>query len=117
MWKDNQKISVPVSGKPTVDLTVPLQQPDGAYTVRVVVSRPSGYFRDKFFVGGGAASLAERSFEIVVIDPRPPHDRHSATVRSPSPAARGVSADPSNSPNSDTGRPPETASSHNDQGR
>ena len=35
---------------------------------------------------------------------------HSATVRAPSPAARGDSAAPSQRPKTDTGRPPETAS-------
>ena len=44
--------AVPVSGHPVVDLNVPLQQPEGVYTVHVAVSRPSGYFRDKFFAGG-----------------------------------------------------------------
>ncbi len=70
LWTDIQKLPVPIEGRPTVDLNVPLQQAEGVYTVHVAVSRPSGYFRDKFFAAA-AAPLAERSFEVVVIDPRP----------------------------------------------
>jgi hypothetical protein len=69
LWADSLKLNVPVTGRPKIDLNVPLQQPEGVYTVRVAVSRPSGYFRDKFFAG--AAAVAERTFDIVVIDPRP----------------------------------------------
>ncbi len=66
-WSDNQRLAVPVDGQPKVDLTVPLQVPEGVYTVHVTVARPSGYFRDKFF-RGVAAPIAERSFQIVVLD-------------------------------------------------
>jgi hypothetical protein len=65
LWSDSQKLSVPVVGHPKIDLTVPLQQPDGVYTVRVTVSRPSGYFRDKIFAG--VAAIADRTFDMVVV--------------------------------------------------
>jgi hypothetical protein len=70
LWSDNLKLSVPIEGQPQFVREVPLKQPEGVYTVRVAVSRPSGYFRDRFFAS--TAPLAERTFEIVVIDPRPP---------------------------------------------
>jgi hypothetical protein len=71
VWTDSQKLAVPVDGRDIkLNINVPLQQAEGEYTVRVVVSRPSGYFRDKFFTGATAA-LAERAFDIVLIDSRP----------------------------------------------
>jgi hypothetical protein len=69
LWTDNQRLPVPVDGHPIVNLNVPLQQADGCYTVRVAISRPSGYFRDKFFPAA-TTPLAERSFEVVVLDSR-----------------------------------------------
>ena len=89
LWTDSQKLAVPVDGHPTLDLNVPLQQPDGVYTVHVKVSRPSGYFPNRF-LAGAAAPLAERSFEVVVLDPQP---------AAPAGAARWVSVlelDPTN---------------------
>ena len=68
---DKKRLPVPVDGHLNVDLNVPLQQSEGVYTVHVAVSRPSGYFRDKF-LPGAATPLAERSFQIVVLDSRPP---------------------------------------------
>ena len=74
LWSDKQRLAVPVDGsQPRVAVNVPLQQPEGVYTVHIVISRPSGYFRDKFLTGG-APPLAERSFEIVVLDSRPRHE-------------------------------------------
>ena len=64
---DNQKLAVPVDGEAKLELNIPLQVPEGVYTVHVSVSRASGYLRDKFFPGA-ATPIAERSFEIAVID-------------------------------------------------
>lgn len=70
IWNDTQKLAVPVDRPPRAELTVPLQVAEGVYTVQITVARPSGYFRDKFFPGA-AAAIAERSFQIVVLDPQP----------------------------------------------
>lgn len=67
VWNDNQKLAVPIDRPPRAALAVPLQVAEGVYTVRVVVARPSGYFRDKF-LPGAAAPIAERSFQIVVLE-------------------------------------------------
>lgn len=64
---DNQKLAVPVDGEAKLNVAIPLQVPEGVYTVRISVSRASGYLRDKFFPGA-AAPIAERSFEIAVLD-------------------------------------------------
>ncbi|MFO0788365.1 MAG: family 10 glycosylhydrolase [Pirellulales bacterium] len=72
VWRSEpQRLAVPVNGYAKADLVVPLNVGDGVYTVHVNISRPSGYFRDKFFPGA-AASIAERSFQVVVLDPHPP---------------------------------------------
>ena len=54
-----------------MNLNIPLQIPEGVYTVHVSVSRTSGYLRDKFFPRA-AAPIAERSFEIAVLDSKSP---------------------------------------------
>ncbi|HEX3599272.1 MAG TPA: hypothetical protein VHU84_03970, partial [Lacipirellulaceae bacterium] len=70
VWKDTQRLAVPVVGQPKVNLAVPLQVPEGVYTVHIAVARSSGYLRDKFFPGA-APALAEQSFQIVVLDSHP----------------------------------------------
>ena len=70
-WTGGQRLAVPVDRPPKADVVVPLQVPEGVYTVRITVSRSSGYLRDKFFPGA-ATAIAERSFEIVVVDTQPP---------------------------------------------
>ena len=71
VWSDNQKVEVPVSGVLKTDINVPLPQAEGVYTVHVAVSRPSGYFSNKF-LPGASTPLVERSFQVVVLDSRPP---------------------------------------------
>jgi hypothetical protein len=68
---DNQKLAVPIDGEAKLSLNIPLQVPEGVYTVHVSVSRASGYLRDKFFPGA-ATPIAERSFEIAVVDSKQP---------------------------------------------
>jgi hypothetical protein len=71
IWTDKPaKVQVPVSGHPSVDVTVPLPQVEGVYAVHLTISRPSGYFRDKFFAGA-SAPLAERTFEVTVLGTQP----------------------------------------------
>ncbi|HEX4414779.1 MAG TPA: hypothetical protein VH107_14185, partial [Lacipirellulaceae bacterium] len=68
---DNQKLAVPIDGAAKLSVNIPLQVPEGVYTVHISVSRASGYLRDKFFPGA-AAPIAERSFEVVVLDHQSP---------------------------------------------
>lgn len=70
IWSDSRKLNVPVQGSPSFKLDVPLGQSEGVYTVRVTVSRPSGYFRDRLFTS--AAPLAERTFEVAVLGEQAP---------------------------------------------
>ncbi len=71
VWSDTKKLAVPVDSPARTDVAVPLQVMEGVYTVRVVVARPSGYLRDKFFPGA-SAPVAERSFQVVVLDTQTP---------------------------------------------
>jgi hypothetical protein len=67
VWQDQQRLPVPVSGdtSTTLHLTVPEQE--GTYVVRVSITRPSG-FRKRFFPGGDPEHLAQREFQLVVLD-------------------------------------------------
>lgn len=67
VWSDTKKLAVPVDSPASTNVVVPLQVTEGVYTVRIVVARPSGYLRDRFFPGA-SAPIAERSFQIVVLD-------------------------------------------------
>ncbi len=69
IWANEQRMEVPVEGHPRIELEVPLPAGEGVYAVRVAVLRPSG-FRERFF--GPPTPLAERSFDVVVLDARPP---------------------------------------------
>ena len=73
-WSDNQRLAVPVDGHPKVVLNVPLPKTEGVYTVHISVSRPSGF--DKLWTAptrlAVSTRLAERSFQVVVLDARPP---------------------------------------------
>jgi len=72
LWNIDERLDVPVAGAAKATINVPLPREEGVYTVRVAATRPSG-FRERFFPGA-ASSLAERSFEIVVLDSRPPRE-------------------------------------------
>jgi hypothetical protein len=73
-WSDNQRLAVPVDGRPKVVINVPLARTEGVYRVHVSVSRPSGF--DKLWTAPSrlatSTRLAERSFQVVVLDSRPP---------------------------------------------
>jgi hypothetical protein len=69
IWSAPQRFEVPIEGAPAATITVPLPNVEGVYTIRVSATRSPG-FRPRFFPGGAAAS-AERSFDVVVLDPRP----------------------------------------------
>lgn len=77
IWTDSQRLEVPFEGRPTVTIHVPMPRVEGAYTVRVSASRPPG-FRPRFFPGG-TAPMAERSLDVVVIDPNPPRENGQET--------------------------------------
>ena len=65
LWKDQQRLSVPVDGPLSVRLNIPIPSSEGVHTVRVAATRPPG-FRERFFAGT-AVPLAERSFHVVVV--------------------------------------------------
>lgn len=70
VWRDQQRLPVPVSGHVSATLNIPLPEIEGVYDVRVKVTRPSG-FRKGFFPVGEPESLAERKFQLVVLDTKP----------------------------------------------
>lgn len=73
-WSDSQRSAVPVDGRPTVALNIPLPGTEGVYTIHISVSRPSGF--DKLWTArtrlAASTRLAERSFQVVVLDAHPP---------------------------------------------
>jgi hypothetical protein len=66
--KNDQRVAVPVDGHPKITLDVPLPNTEGVYTIHVAATRPSGFAR----VWSASTKLAERSFQVVVLDPNPP---------------------------------------------
>jgi hypothetical protein len=68
VWTDSQRLPVPVDGHPKVVLNVPLPRDEGVYTVHVAATRPSGF--ERFW--SASSRLAERSFQVVVLNPSPP---------------------------------------------
>lgn len=71
-WSGNQRLAVPVDGHPKVVIDIPLARSEGVYTVHISVSRPSGF--DKLWTAPArltaSTRLAERSFQVIVLDPR-----------------------------------------------
>jgi hypothetical protein len=67
-WSDKQRLAVPLDGSPAVSLKPQVPLAEGVYTMRLVATRPTG-FRPLFLPGASAPVLAERSFDLVVIDP------------------------------------------------
>ncbi|HEX5472806.1 MAG TPA: hypothetical protein VFW73_13025, partial [Lacipirellulaceae bacterium] len=68
IWKsDAERLSVPVNGQPNTSFDVPLPKIEGVYTIRVAATRPSGF--ERFW--SSSTRLAERSFQVVVLDARP----------------------------------------------
>jgi hypothetical protein len=63
----SDRVAVPVDGHPKIALEVPLPKAEGVYTIHVAATRPSGFVR----VWSSSAKLAERSFQVVVLDPKP----------------------------------------------
>jgi hypothetical protein len=77
VWNDSQRMDVPVEGAPEVKIDVPLPMGEGVYSVRVAALRPPG-FRPRFFPGG-PAPMAERTFDVVVLDPTSPRGVENGT--------------------------------------
>jgi hypothetical protein len=72
-WSNNQRLAVPVDGRPKTVLNVPLPETEGVYAIHVSVSRPSG-FNNLWTAPTRLATstrLAERSFQVVVLGTRP----------------------------------------------
>lgn len=70
VWQDQQRLPVPVSGDASTTLHLPLPEKEGAYVVRVKIMRPTGY-RKGFFPGREPEQLAQREFQLVVLDKNP----------------------------------------------
>jgi hypothetical protein len=70
IWSDEQRFPVPVDGNPAATMKVPLPSEEGVFNVRVSVSLPPGV-RAAFFPIGGSKPLAERTFQIVTLQPTP----------------------------------------------
>ncbi len=69
LWSDApQRLPVPASGQPTATVNVPLPNEEGVYQVRVSVSQPPGV-RKAFFPIGGTKPIAERTFQLLVLQP------------------------------------------------
>jgi hypothetical protein len=71
---DTKRLEVPVDGRPKVTLSVPLPRTEGVYAIHISVARPSGF--DKLWTAptrfAVPTRLAEQSFQVVVLDSRPP---------------------------------------------
>jgi hypothetical protein len=68
LWEaEPQRLAVPIDGPARMMLTVPMQQAEGVYEVRVVASRPSG-FAKRFNLPGASTVLAEQRFQVVVLN-------------------------------------------------
>ncbi|HEX2475592.1 MAG TPA: hypothetical protein VHK01_12645 [Lacipirellulaceae bacterium] len=77
LWQADQRLAVPIDGPARMVLTVPLQQAEGVYEVRVVASRPSG-FRKRFQLPGTSTLLAEERFQVVVLNSHRESDAQTA---------------------------------------
>jgi uncharacterized lipoprotein YddW (UPF0748 family) len=78
LWSHQQRILVPVTGPAIATLHVPLPRQEGVYQINVTLSRPAG-FTNRFLPGARNKSLAQRSFQVVVLDPEPPAPATDAT--------------------------------------
>lgn len=67
VWRDQQRLPVPVDSPPMAQVSIPLPAEEGCYTVRVSVAHPPGLTERFFPVGAKHDSLAERLFQIVVL--------------------------------------------------
>ena len=66
LWDDEQRLPVPVNEAPSANVRIPLPFEEGVYNVRISASRPPG-FGDRFLPGAKHESLAERTFQVVVL--------------------------------------------------
>lgn len=74
VWRSSPaRRETPVDGPARLPLSIPLPREEGVYRVTLQVSLPSG-FLSRFPTGGPTPPLAERTFQVAVVDPnqRPP---------------------------------------------
>lgn len=81
VWNHNQRLPVPVEGPATATIRIPLPRQEGVYDIRLSITRPPG-FRQRFLPGGVIPTLAERTFQVVVLEPNPPLPASDATWQS-----------------------------------
>ncbi len=68
LWSDQQpRVPLPTSGDFTAAVSVPLPRDEGVYTLHLTLTHPPG-LRSRFLPIGGEKPLAERSFQVVVVD-------------------------------------------------
>jgi hypothetical protein len=63
-----QRVPVPIRGELAVPITVPLPMEQGVYTVYLSLAHPPGNV-PRILTVGGAKPLAERSFQVAVVNP------------------------------------------------
>jgi len=69
LWSNPQRVPVPVDQPPRIPLSVPLPGEEGAYTLRVTVTKPAG-FHERWVPGAAPKPISERCFQVVVFDPK-----------------------------------------------
>lgn len=87
VWQADQKrYEVPQEGLPTCPVEIPLPATEGVYRVKLQVIRPAG-FTSRFLSKGNSRPLAERSFQLLVMDstarPEAPGDWEETYVHNP----------------------------------
>ncbi|WP_197529221.1 hypothetical protein [Aeoliella mucimassa] len=70
-WSINSRKTLPTQGELRLPISIPLPEKEGVYTVRLTISTPPGN-RAKFWESSTAEKLAERTFQVVVLEPNAP---------------------------------------------
>jgi hypothetical protein len=66
LWRDESRLEIPVEGSPAQVVDIPMPSAEGVYAIRVAAKRPPGF--GKRFLPGAITTLAERTFQVVVLD-------------------------------------------------
>ena len=69
-WNFEEKLQVPLDGKLTTEFTVDVPGVEAAYAITVTAAAPRAFQR--FGLGGRPKLLIDRSFELIVLDGKPP---------------------------------------------
>lgn len=66
-WQSNLRIALPLKGYARSPVEIPLPQREGVYTIKLAVRNPPGN-RVKFWETSTGPAVAERSFQVLVLD-------------------------------------------------